>query len=193
MLLAIDTSAGTSLAVLDLDGQVNVSHGTHDTRRHAEVLGEYLRDVPAQRITGVVVGVGPGPFTGLRVGIAAARAFAWGANVPLLPLVSHDAIAAARLGARADAVTCVVTDARRREFFVSEYSGMVQGVPQRVRGPRIETALDPSAELADEVSAEWLARIALAKVSAGSAFEPADAVYLRSPDVTLPAHRPERP
>ena len=185
MLLAIDTSAGTSLAVVSLDGEVQLSHSTPDTRRHAEVLGEYLADVAADRITGVVAGVGPGPFTGLRVGIAAARAYAWGANVPLLPVISHDAIAHAAFEAGHAGSLVVATDARRREFFASHYSGLLSGIPQRTMGPAIERELADDIELATDVSAVALARIALAKLAAGESFEPADALYLRSPDVTI--------
>ena len=46
-----------------------------------------------QALTHVAAGMGPGPFTGLRVGIAAARAFALGRGIPVVPVVSHDAVA----------------------------------------------------------------------------------------------------
>lgn len=186
MLLAIDTSAGTSVALVALDGTVAHAAATADTRRHAELVGEYLVGVDPSAVTGVVVGVGPGPFTGLRVGIAAAKAFAWGAEVPLLPVVSHDAIAAERYAAGFDGDLTIATDARRRELFVSRYAGVVDGVPTRSAGPLIESELPPGGTLAEEVSAVWLARIALAKQQAGQPFESDQAVYLRSPDVTMP-------
>ena len=82
MLLSIDTSAGTAVAVVADDGRVLAERSTADTRRHAEVIGPFLDAVlhapgvsPAA-LTAVVTGIGPGPYTGLRVGIAAARAVA---------------------------------------------------------------------------------------------------------------------
>ena len=98
MLLAIDTSAGTSVAVVDRDAGVLAERVVATPAGHAEVIGTLIAAVPAQAVepglaVGVVVGMGPGPFTGLRVGIAAARAFAFGAGVPVVPIVSHDAIA----------------------------------------------------------------------------------------------------
>lgn len=153
MLLAIDTSAGTSVALVDRDGGVLAERTELDTRRHAEVIGtlivECLADagIEPARLSAVVAGMGPGPFTGLRVGIAAARAFAFGAGKPCLPLVSHDAIAFERLGGleRAlgqesegaqDARLVVVTDARRREVYWSAYSGIdSDGLPVRVGDP----------------------------------------------------------
>uniref|UniRef100_UPI000255D089 tRNA (adenosine(37)-N6)-threonylcarbamoyltransferase complex dimerization subunit type 1 TsaB n=1 Tax=Nesterenkonia sp. F TaxID=795955 RepID=UPI000255D089 len=72
MLLAIDSSAGASAAVTD--GETVLSHRRTDaTTTHAEVLAPAVRDVLTEagisgaRLDGVVVGVGPGPFTGLRV------------------------------------------------------------------------------------------------------------------------------
>ena len=102
MLLAIDTSAGTSVAVVDLTRGVITERGTSDTMRHAEVIGRLIQEclteagVPTSALSGVVGGMGPGPFTGLRVGIAAARVFALGINRPLVPVISHDAIASLR-------------------------------------------------------------------------------------------------
>src|SRR5829696_707411 len=99
MLLAIDTSTGTSVAVVDREGGVLAEVGTDDTMRHAEVIGGFIRDaldvagVRPGALSGVAAGMGPGPFTGLRVGIAAAHAFALGIAKPFVPVVSHDAIA----------------------------------------------------------------------------------------------------
>ena len=190
MLLAIDTSAGTSVALVALDGTVRAERATPDTRRHAEVVGEFLAELNPQDLTAVVVGVGPGPFTGLRVGIAAARGYAWGAQLPLWPVLSHDAIALDRYLGGEDGPLSVATDARRREFFVSDYSGLHDGIPVRIGAPRIERELDASSTLAETVSAAALGTIAAAIHANGLLFEPANAVYLRSPDVTLPKPRP---
>ena len=98
MLLAIDTSTGTSVAVVDRDG-VRAVRTSADTRGHAEVVGSFIAEVLAEagvtppELEAVAVGMGPGPFTGLRVGIAAARTFALGIARPVLAVVSHDAVA----------------------------------------------------------------------------------------------------
>ena len=90
MLLAIDTSAGTSVAVVDA-GRVLAEAAEAGTRRHAEAIGTLLRQalrdagIRPSDVEGVVAGMGPGPFTGLRVGIAAARAFAFGIGAPVHP------------------------------------------------------------------------------------------------------------
>jgi len=122
VLLAIDTSAGTSVAVVDRDRGILAQADEADTRRHAEVIGTLIERVLAEsgvaprELSGVVAGMGPGPFTGLRVGIAAARAFAFGIGKPVVPLVSHDALAL-----DASEPLLVVTDARRREVAWSTY------------------------------------------------------------------------
>jgi tRNA threonylcarbamoyl adenosine modification protein YeaZ len=192
VLLAIDTSAGTSVAVV-ADGRVLAEAAEAGTRRHAEAIGTLLTAALADAriepdaVTGVVAGMGPGPFTGLRVGIAAARAFAFGVGVPVHPVVSHDAIAFGH-----DERVLVVTDARRREVAWSLYEpGVV-----RLEGPQLiereafgsiaerypgVTVLDPPT-----VSAASLALVAELLLAAGRPLGPEEALYLRAPDVTLP-------
>ena len=197
MLLAIDTSAGTAVAVVAVDGRVLAERSTADTRRHAEVIGPFLDEVlrspevAAAELSGVVAGIGPGPYTGLRVGIAAAQAVAFARGVPLLPVPSHDAVALALVeGGIVAGRFAVVTDARRREVAVTVYSA---GLPlPTVLEPahlvaRIEW--DPSAGLdaheVMEIPAVPLAHVALARLATGTPFDAPQPLYLRAPDVTL--------
>ena len=202
MLLAIDTSAGTSVAVVDFNRGVIAERGEGDTMRHAEIVGpfivECLREaniVPAD-LSGVVGGMGPGPFTGLRVGIASARVFALGAGTPLVPVISHDAIAFGHYRRGHVGPLVVVTDARRREIYWSAYSEAdAAGLPVRVGPPGL-------AKPAELDSSTWLhalwPRLDAATVSAGELgmvaelthahqrpFAANEPLYLRSPDVTL--------
>ncbi|MDQ1556260.1 MAG: tRNA threonylcarbamoyladenosine biosynthesis protein TsaB [Actinomycetota bacterium] len=199
MLLAIDTSAGTSVAVVDREGGVLAEYTELDTRRHAEVIGTFIAaclsdsGVAVAELSGVAVGMGPGPFTGLRVGIAAARAFAFGAARPVVPVISHDAIAF-ELGSAEPLL--VVTDARRREVYWSAYSGIdAVGLPLRAAGPGL-TRPDELAATVPEI--DGYRRLDAASVSAGALgmlaetlfynrrpFAVDEALYLRSPDVTL--------
>ncbi len=228
MLLAIDTSAGTSVAVVDANGTVRAERSEADTMRHAEVVGRLISECLVQAgasgrdVTAVVAGMGPGPFTGLRVGIAAARVFSLAIDRPLLALVSHDAVALTHYEAGHHGQLIVITDARRRELFWSRYSGTDPlGLPDRTAGPGIVKPADLAAELeaesvavavaaavtvavaeadaephaestittrvdATEISAASLGIIAAHRLAAGLPFEPDDALYLRSPDVTPP-------
>lgn len=221
MLLAIDTSAGTSVAIVDRAAGVLAVRESADTRRHAEVVGTFIAEVLSEAgvavtdLSGVAVGMGPGPFTGLRVGIAAARTFAFGAGKPVVPIASHDAIAfdvlSAELGGPAAVAAAtqpwplelvnpliVVTDARRREVYWSTFSGLdIVGLPARTAEP----GLCKPENLAENVTGfDALSRVDAATVSAaalgllaetlfahGRAFAADEALYLRSPDVTIPA------
>jgi len=192
VLLAIDTSAGTSVALVDRDLGVIAERNSPDTRGHAEVIGTFITEVLAGHevtsLSGVAIGMGPGPFTGLRVGIAAGRAFAFGAGIPTVPIVSHDAIA---LGHTEPVM--VVTDARRREVYWSRYAGLDdQGIPIRVDGPD----LCPPADLPDdgaytridalEVAAASVGLLAESLYANGRSFAADVALYLRAPDATAP-------
>ena len=208
MLLAIDTSAGTSVAVVDRDRGTIAQRGERDTRSHAEVIGNLIVDclaesaVPITALSAVAVGMGPGPFTGLRVGIAAAQAFALGAGKPLVRVVSHDAIAFGRYADGLSGPLLVVTDARRREVYWSAYSGAdAAGIPRRAGEPGLARPEDLAAAVpgyaeyerldAREVSAASLGLLAEALFVNGRPFAGAVPLYLRSPDVTVP-HGPKR-
>ncbi|MDO9395765.1 MAG: tRNA (adenosine(37)-N6)-threonylcarbamoyltransferase complex dimerization subunit type 1 TsaB [Herbiconiux sp.] len=198
MLLALDTSAGTSVAVLEGD-LVLAERSTEDTMRHAEVIGEMIAGVlddagvGPEAVRRVVAGMGPGPFTGLRVGIAAARAFAWGRSVPLVPMVSHDAVAFEEWSAGVRGPILVVTDARRREVYWCSYD-LDDTAPVRSDGPALckpdELPYPEFARIdATQVSAGALGRAALQNEALGRPPESAEALYLRSPDVTVPGAR----
>ena len=199
MLLAIDTSAGTSVAVVDRERGILAELSSDDTRRHAEVIGELIAGcleqsgVAVAELSGVVAGMGPGPFTGLRVGIAAARAFAFGAQKLVVPIVSHDAIA---FGVSEPIV--VATDARRSDVYWSAYGGLdALGLPLRTSGPALARATEleslvaahPGHRLleARTVSAAALGLLAESLYANGRPFAADETLYLRSPDVTLSA------
>lgn len=203
VILAIDTSLGTSVAV-GAGGRV-VEVSSDDPRGHAEVIGALVARafaeirIPAASVTHVVAGMGPGPFTGLRVGIAAAHAFALGRGLSILPLVSHDAVALEQLEAGAPAGIRVVQDAKRRELFVTEYTGLDwAGAPARGAEPHLRQREGYQSVVnevwPDRVPAASLVRLAARRLASGTPFEPDQALYLRLPDVMQPkAPKPVTP
>ncbi|WP_322409850.1 tRNA (adenosine(37)-N6)-threonylcarbamoyltransferase complex dimerization subunit type 1 TsaB [Microbacterium invictum] len=204
MILGIDTSLGTAVAVIESDGVVVAVADSPNPLGHAEAIGGLLEQVLAggEPITHVAVGMGPGPFTGLRVGVAAARAFALGRGIPLVPVPSHDAAALGLM--LADAVAgpdetgpfAVVTDARRREFAYSVFEGTDDdGLPIRAAGPSLAprdeldgrlTALGATRRDVAAVPAAMVALAASRALAAGRTLATSEPLYLRSPDVTLP-------
>jgi len=117
--LAIDTSTSqTSVAVVK-DGQVLFTQSHNDPLAH----GEYLPKLVAQALQGapkidlVAVGMGPGPFTGLRVGIVFAQSYALAAGIDWVGVCSLDAMAISI----SDADFIVSTDARRKERYWARY------------------------------------------------------------------------
>ena len=213
MILGIDTSLGTAVAVIEADGIVRSEQVSVDPRGHAEVIGNLLVDAlavaatTAADVTHVAAGMGPGPYTGLRVGIAAARTFALGRGIPVVPVPSHDAAAlgillADALLADADPESAtprfaVVTDARRREFAYSVYDGMDDdGLPIRVAGPALAPrddvdsvvrALGAEPHIVTDIPGSMVALVAARARAAGRSVATDDAIYLRAPDVTMPA------
>lgn len=208
VILGIDTSLGSAVAVVEPDGVVRAQVESTDPRGHAEVIGTLIERALAEAslrpsdIEHVAAGMGPGPFTGLRVGIAAARAFALGRGIPVVPVASHDAVALELLlhealtGGDSGERFAVVTDARRREFAYTVYDGLDDdGLPVRAVEPALVPRDDLDARLTDlgavrrdagRIPAALLALCAARALAAGRTIAPADALYLRSPDVTLP-------
>jgi len=195
VILAIDSSAGTSVALVDSSGNTLSTDHSDNPRGHAEVIGNLItgafRDggITAADLDQVVMGVGPGPFTGLRVGMAAAQAVAWVHSLPLWPVVSMDAAA---WGQPSDVV--VWSDQKRgeRAWLAYRMEGslpLADGLPQLHRASDFSEveARFPDALIieAPPVDAADLARVAVARKNLGLEFVGADALYLRAPDVTL--------
>lgn len=145
LVLALDTSSpavSAALVRLTPDGLEAVAESVVvDARRHGELLAQGVRavlgDRPMTAVEAVVVGLGPGPFTGLRVGLMTAAATADALDVPAYGVCSLDAVGS---GERV-----VVTDARRREVYWARYDAS----GERSEGPAVERP----AELAQRLSA----------------------------------------
>ena len=195
VLLAIDTSAGTAVAVL-VDGVVASETYDDNSMQHAEQIGVQIQkcltaaNKKSSDVTAVAVGVGPGPFTGLRVGIAAAKMFAEGVSAPIFGIGSLDAIAFAN---SLDQPTLVLTDARRSEVFFGLYQGKTKnGIPKALLGPGVKKQSELEAQLQasgqsyeilnGQVSASKLGLLALAQLAEGTASGAVVANYLRAPD-----------
>ena len=195
MILAIDSSIGSTVAIVDPETEEVLGQAQSETSRgHAEVIGLLIQqalDAAGKRpadITAVAAGMGPGPFTGLRIGIAAARAFAIGRGIPVIPVASHDAAALEILEQDPQAEFVIVTDARRRENAVSAYAGLKNGLPNRIAGPELlpnteDPGKDPRSTT--RIPAAHLAKIAARLMKAG-AIEHLEPLYLRAPDAKIP-------
>lgn len=128
MILAMDTSTPhCTVACGDRSAGVEAPTG------HAEHLADLIRQVvpDVSEISGIVVGVGPGPYTGLRVGVVTALTMAEALSIPVHGVCSLDGLGW-RIG---DGV--VATDARRREVFAARYVG-----GRRVEGPIVVAPSD---------------------------------------------------
>jgi tRNA threonylcarbamoyl adenosine modification protein YeaZ len=152
LLLAIDTSTTAITTALHDGSSVVAEVTTLDARAHAEHLAPGLRKALAEAgaaptdVTDVAVGIGPGPFTGLRVGIVTARTFAFALGVPVRGLTSLDAIAhEAWLGGRRGDLL-VATDARRKEVYAATYV-LDEAAATRVAGPLVSRAADLEADV----------------------------------------------
>jgi tRNA threonylcarbamoyl adenosine modification protein YeaZ len=216
LLLALDTATPAVTVALHDGSGVVAEVSAVDARRHGELLSSFvdeaLRKAGARfgDLTAVAVGIGPGPYTGLRTGVVTARVLGSALSIRTDGICSLDVIAAqavAGLGTApadpgtADSDFLVVTDARRREVYWACY----RPDGQRVAGPLVgrpaelpaelpvagEAGLLP-AELASQVleprypSAAVLANLAVARLQAGLPPDPAEPLYLRRPDAREP-------
>ena len=154
LLLAFDTATPAVTVALRGDEGVLAEHTEVDARRHGELLAPGIEKVLADagraagELTGVAVGVGPGPFTGLRVGLMTARALGDALDIPVHGVCTLDILAAAVPKADQDSTTggrfAVATDARRREVYWAVYD---------VTGRReTEPSVDRPAEIAERLA-----------------------------------------
>jgi tRNA threonylcarbamoyl adenosine modification protein YeaZ len=177
--------------------------------KHAELIGQVIESVLAEsftrpsQISYVVAGRGPAPFTGLRVGIAAATMFAAGCGAKLFGAVSLDAIAISALAGLTVSKTeplLVTTDARRKEVYWAVYAGLNEhGEPIRIDGPGVMKPAELEEYLTDrnvhpvttevQVTAADLAKVFEAQLRAGTASADTSALYLRAADAVEPKAR----
>ena len=148
-LLALDTSSAAVTAAVHDGEAVLAERSVLDARRHAELLAPTIAEVLAAAgltpagLTAVITGVGPGPFTGLRVGVVTARVLGAVLGVPVYGICSLDALAEAAVasGHLPGPEFLVAADARRKEVYWARYA-TVGGVATRVDGPYVAAAAD---------------------------------------------------
>jgi tRNA threonylcarbamoyl adenosine modification protein YeaZ len=202
-MLGLDTATPvTTVALVRVgDGTVQVlaERDWLDPRRHGEVLPGLIADVldashvAIADVGAIAVGVGPGAFTGLRVGVVTAQTLGLALGVPVHGVVTLDAIAFA--GGRRSPFA-VVTDARRREVFWAQYADSTRPATAPTVGTPAQAAeaLDGLTVLATPGAPELPGINALptahpsaaatcAVAAAGAGVDPTP-FYLRRPDVT---------
>ncbi|WP_093259060.1 tRNA (adenosine(37)-N6)-threonylcarbamoyltransferase complex dimerization subunit type 1 TsaB [Thermostaphylospora chromogena] len=209
LVLAFDTATPAVTAALHDGRKVIAESTTVDARRHGELLAPtiqaVLRDADAhlREVTAIVAGTGPGPYTGLRVGLATAQALSTALGVPAHGLCTLDAIA---FDAGLSEPFLVATDARRKEVFWARYDDS----RVRVAGPAVNRPADLPGELplvgagarlyADVLGAERivpgspehpragaLAELAVHRMAVGGdGLDRPRPVYLRRPDARVP-------
>lgn len=138
LLLGLDT-ATPAVTVAACDGTRVLAESTApDDRRHGELLAPAIESVLREAgvtigdVGGIAVGIGPGPFTGLRVGLVTARMLGAALGVPVHGVCTLDAMA---LAAGIHGPFRVATDARRKEVYWAAYDGSAGLV--RVEGPHV--------------------------------------------------------
>ena len=180
--LALDTATpALTVGIVDSEtGAVLAERSRTHARGHAEVLTPFLLECLAEAglertdLGAVVVGCGPGPFTGLRVGMATAAAFGDALDIPVYGVCSLDAIAH---GTSGDVV--VVTDARRKEVYWARYADGA-----RTAGPGVLKPADLELDGARQVEGSPApgSLVAVARPMFGTEPQPLVPLYLRRPD-----------
>jgi tRNA threonylcarbamoyl adenosine modification protein YeaZ len=172
--LAIDTATSRTIVAIVDEGKVLFENFHDGATDHGKAITELVVQalkvcpVPNQ----VVVGMGPGPFTGLRVGITFAHSFALARQIPVIGVCSLDAIVVDK------SEYTVAIDARRKEIYWASYKD-----GQRVSGPAVDKPADVDGFILD-VYPDMAKLVELSKTENIS--EP---MYLRRPDAVPTAER----
>ncbi|MFJ5682421.1 tRNA (adenosine(37)-N6)-threonylcarbamoyltransferase complex dimerization subunit type 1 TsaB [Streptomyces sp. NPDC093099] len=207
LLLAVDTATPAVTVALHDGSSVLAEESQVDARRHGELLLPAVDRVLAgaglkpDAVTDVIVGVGPGPYTGLRVGLVTALTLGSALGVPVRGLCTLDGLAYASGG---ESPFVVATDARRKEVYWARYADArtrltepavdrpadiaeaVAGLPAVGAGALLYPGTFPDARGPEHQSAAALASLAAERLASGGEFLPALPLYLRRPDAQVP-------
>ena len=220
LLLAFDTATPAVTVALHDGTHVLAETTTVDARRHGELLASSIDAVLTEAgvgrldITAVAAGTGPGPYTGLRVGLVTARVLGSALGVPVYGVCTLDVIAADAAAATGGREFIVATDARRREVYWARYDatgrrldGPAVGFPADVA--EVTAAHDRDSQgghgilaagagallypgvLGEAIGPSYpaagtLARLAAGQLAAGIPATGAEPIYLRRPDARVP-------
>jgi tRNA threonylcarbamoyl adenosine modification protein YeaZ len=212
LLLAFDTATPAVTVALHDGARTVAQESAVDARRHGELLAVFIDQVLRHAgaspgdLSAIAVGTGPGPYTGLRVGLVTARVLGSALDIRVDGICSLDVIAAGAVGPAAGREFLVATDARRKELYWARYSAF----GERVTGPEVSSMSELPAglpvageggllypELAAESmeprypAASQLAAIASQRIASRTPAAAADPLYLRRPDAREPG-RPKR-
>jgi tRNA threonylcarbamoyladenosine biosynthesis protein TsaB len=146
VLLALDSAtASVTVCLYDQSGRgVLAERNGVGPMKHGELLAPAIEEVLTQagasrlELTSIVVGVGPGPYTGLRVGLVTARMLGHALDLPVLGVCSLDALALGAVDVGLDESFLVTTDARRKELFWASYDA----AGTRLEGPFVDKPAD---------------------------------------------------
>ncbi|MFG2590917.1 tRNA (adenosine(37)-N6)-threonylcarbamoyltransferase complex dimerization subunit type 1 TsaB [Streptomyces sp. NBC_01166] len=206
----MDTATPAVTVALHDGSSVVAETGQVDARRHGELLLPAVDRVLAEAgvkldaVTDVAVGVGPGPYTGLRVGLVTAATFGSALSVPVHGLCTLDALAYAAGRDGLEGPFAVATDARRKEVYWARYEDFrtrdgepavdrpadiadrLAGLPVVGAGALLYPEAFPDARGPEHVSAAALAALAAERLASGAALLPPQPLYLRRPDAQVP-------
>lgn len=212
LVLVLDSSTPAVTAALadvtDGGARILAQRRTVDARAHGELLAPHVADVLAEAgarpgdLAAIVAGLGPGPFTSLRVGLVTAASMAQALGVPVYGVCSLDALGRAAGGGQ----VLAATDARRREVYWATYRDGV-----REEGPEVSRPADVvvsatravgegAQKYADVLGlphdddllyppAPQLVELAAARVRDKAPGEQLTPLYLRRPDAVEPGAR----
>ena len=210
LVLAFDTATPAVTAAVHDGERVLAERTTVDARRHGELLAPtieaVLKDagVALRDVTAIVSGSGPGPYTGLRVGLVTAQALSSATGAPAYGVCTLDVLAHSVVTSGAvSGPFLVATDARRKEVFWAAYdadgtrtsgpavdrpSALPEGPPVAGAGARLYAeVIGPGRVIDPEYpSGGALAALVAGRLAAGVEPGPPRPIYLRRPDARVP-------